>query len=238
MNKVLKHKYTHYILVLIVALVAGYAYFGATPVGEAEVIKTIGSLKVSLDPEPPSVGTEYVALQYEGHGVMDVTSWRIENNSGLVFELPVTILSSGESVKMCSNIAADREGCSYEWVGGLKWGTDDTLIIVDDTGNTRLSKSYSGAESGSFITGDIPLDAPVLTKKDSIDTCHSVNGSKYSNVNGNVSNIAKGKGGHGQHFEYDIIPPFFYLVDGVFGFYQGMNWEDGQEIYENNCGKK
>lgn len=238
MKKVLKHKYTHYLLVVVVALVAGYAYFGATSVGEAGVIKTIGSVKVTLDPDPPEIGTEFVSFQYNGIGVIDITGWKLENDSGFVYELPITILNGGDSIKICSHQSKDPNDCAGEWSGGFVWNSSDTLRVIDVTGTTLLEHEYTDKTTGNIVQTEISIDGLVLTKKDSVDVCHSANSSQYSNVNGNVSNIAKGKGGHGQHVDHDIIPPFFYFVDNVFGYYQGMNWEAGKETYENNCGKK
>ena len=166
---------------------------------------------------------------------MTYSGWRIKNSSGFSYTIESIVLNDGDVFRVCAD--SIKGNCDDEWSGGNVWAGTDTLTLIDDAGAIRLEMPYTGKSAGNFVSDAIDFDGVVYTKKDSVPVCHSANGSQYSRVNGNVSNIAKGKGGHGEHAAYDIIPPFFYFVDGQLGYYNGLNWEEGGTVYEANCGK-
>ena len=79
------------------------------------------------------------------------------------------------------------------------------------------------------------VDTPYVTPHGKIDICHwDADGTTFVPNSPNLSSIVGGIG-HGGHAE-NIIPPFWHQFDDQHPqLYPGKNWNDGMEIWNNDC---
>jgi len=237
MKVLLKNKVLHYVVVLLVLGFALYTYFVATPKGEALETKVIGTLTVDLVPNPSSAGTEQFTFSYSGIGVADISGWRISNDDTFTYTFGDTKISSADSMTVCADSIRDPKCEGNEWVGGAVWDdASGTFTVFNEKGVEVASKGYTGLDVGVATSIEFGVEGYFLTNKDSIQICHAIGTDKYSSPKGGVGNIANGQGGHSAHAG-DIIPPFFYQDKTNVRYYEGLNWPDESETYDNNCTK-
>lgn len=234
MKQLIAHKATHVVAILIVIGIVGYAFLSDAKKGEALTNIVVGTLEVKVAPNGGDAGTESVMIGYSGLSSKDITGWSIENDDGRVYTFDSLVLSSDVPVKVCAD-ATKEVDCSLEWEGGDVWSdTSGTLRLLDDSGAQVLSVSYTDGSAGSVARNTYEFTETVYEKSDSLRICHSAQGEGYSSPKAQVSGIIDRKKGHVTHTS-DVIPPFFYSLNGTVGYFEGKQWPEKEAFYENGC---
>ncbi len=218
---------------LILIIIALYTY--QITVSNADTTKAIGSLAVTLSPNPSQGNTEYVELNYSGFGKFDITDLVLMNGKDVVYTFKSIQIPPDGYIRVCASASNNFE-CNLEWSGGAVWdNASGTLELLDSNGGTIIYINYESPSLDDIFRATTDINRVVYEANDSIKICHSSNGNKYSMPRSNIKNIIEGKAGHATHTEFDVIPPFFYIIENRIGFYDGMNWFTRRVLYESGC---
>jgi len=152
-----------------------------------------------------------------------------------VHTLTASSVPSGTQVTVCGEEQAGR-GCTDTFATSNVFPDTGTVnvALVDTVGNVVGQIEYTDPATGQSFYAAPSLKTTVFADMASVDLCHSANGKNFTSGQSNAKNIVGGKS-HATHVEYDIIPPFFYKVDGQVGYYDGLNWPDTTGVYAAGC---
>lgn len=223
------------VAVALVIVAAGYGAFVESAKQPSSSYSTIGTLGIEVTPRPSSAGTELFELTYNAVGVWDFTGWQIMVDGTPVHTLQQNSVPAGGTVTICGQAQAGVDCTAFFAESDIFPDTGAaTVTLVDTVGSVAGSITYSDPAVGDSFYEAPSLKTTVLADTAAIDLCHSANGNNFTSGRANAKNIVGGKA-HATHQEFDIIPPFFYKVDGVVGHYAGLNWPDATGRYAAGC---
>ncbi len=242
MKTLIKNRTLHYAIVLAAVLFGLYAFFVASPLGQAVSNTEIGSLTADLVPSPVSAGVESVTLEFNsnsGAGQLDISNWVVTNGGDFAHTLPSgTILASGNSLKICADQSV--EDCT-EWEGGNDvWGNStDDFILRDNTGKNVFKLTYSVTPgTGKLVTVIHSVTEPVYSHNDKIVMCVENNKGSLTSKSSPAGKYIKAylAGRKGAHEDPSaIVPAFYYNFGEGIEFYGGKLWPEGKSTHDAGC---
>lgn len=139
------------------------AFPAAFFVANAANTDAVGTLSVSVLPQPTGGATEYVSITFSGTGVLNLDGWTIEDTQATAqtrHTFGASAILSGESVKVCGN-STGEPSCDFtiDFGGNSIWNNDgDTLNLKDETGALVVSISYTTGVNDTEETNSETID--------------------------------------------------------------------------------
>ena len=170
---------------------------------------------------------------------IDLTGWKLVDNTPDEFALSGTLLASGD-LTACLNSDDTVNGgytCDFELPGNFRLVNSDgeVSLVAPDSSTVVLVTWGTPAEGDTnFITNSGTLN-DVLESQDGVTICHTGNGTNYVSNTPNVDAFITLPNGHNDHDD-DIVPPFFYDIGDGVKYYEGKNYTgENVDFHTNDC---